>query len=90
MLDLGPAWEGFHIDGDTLTTDNGETYTPHDLRFLRWERNSYATGMRALQLEAERADSAGATWFSDDEWRLLREAVRVLDARLGGAVRRVA
>lgn len=90
MLDLGPAWEGFHIDGDTLTTDNGETYTAHELRFMRWERNMYASSTRALQNQAERADSAGATWFSDEEWRLLKEAARVLDARLGGAVRRVA
>lgn len=60
MLDLGPDWDGFHIDGDTLTTDNGETYTTQELRFLRWERNLYASCTRALQNEAERAGTAGA------------------------------
>ncbi len=81
----GPSWAGFHIDGDTLTTDNGESYTARELRYLRWERNMYASSTRALQREIERAGTAGATWFSDEEWRLLRQALRVLDARLPGA-----
>ena len=86
----GPAWQGCQIHGDTLTTDNGESYTLQELRFLRWERNQYAASSRALARELERSGRAGAVWFSDEEWRQLREAVRILDARLGGAVRRVA
>lgn len=79
-----PAWAGFHIDGDTLTTDTGETYTAHELRFMRWERNQWASTARGLQREMERAGTAGATWFSDEEWRELRKALLLLDAKLPG------
>lgn len=86
----GPAWQGCQIHGDTLTTDNGESYTLAELQHLRWERNQYAAAARALQNQAERAGTEDAIWFSESEWKLLREAVRILDARLGGAVRRAA
>jgi len=45
----------------------------------------WASSTRALQNEAERAGTAGAVWFSDEEWRGLRKMLDVLDAKLPGA-----
>lgn len=84
----GDAWRGCHIHENTLTTDNGESYTLAELRYLRWERNQYAALARSLQRELERAGTAGAIWFSDADWKLLRQAVAVLDAALPGEKRR--
>jgi hypothetical protein len=78
------AWEGFRVQGNTLITDNGEAYTAAELRGLRWERNQWATLARQLQREIERAGTDGAVWFDDTEWRAVRDALRVLDARLPG------
>ena len=81
---VNPAWTGYHIDGDTLTTDTGETYTAHELQFMRWERNQWASIARNLQRDIERAGTAGAVWFTDEEWRGLRKMLDVLDAKLPG------
>lgn len=91
LTELAPAWAGCHLNNDTLTTDNGESYTLAELRMLRWERNQWAAAARALQIEIERAGTAGAVWFTDEEWRGLRRMIEVLDARLpGGRLTRAA
>jgi hypothetical protein len=84
MERFGAQWGGFRIHGDALITDNGEAYTAAELRGLRWERNQWATLARQLQREIERAGTSGAVWFDETEWRLVRDVLRVLDARMPG------
>lgn len=81
---FGPAWTRVRILGDRLVLDNGEEYTLTELQALRWERNNWRTIAQATQRDLAKTGMQGAVAFPLEELNRIREALRLLDARLPG------
>lgn len=81
---FGSDWAGVRILGDKLILNNGEEYSLAELETLRWERNSWRSIAQATQRDLEKTGMQGAVVFPIEELNRIREALRLLDARLPG------
>lgn len=80
----GDAWRGFRFEAGELITPNGESLRPEQVESLIWERNNWRLIAQAAQRDLAKTGMQGAVVFPLEELNRIREALRLLDARLPG------
>lgn len=86
-MELGifnPNWTGCFLRGVNLITDNHESYTLHELRFIRCQLNNWRRIAQANQKDLAKFVNQHAVIFVPEELHRLRDVLRLLDEKLPG------
>lgn len=84
MGSFNPKWVGCRLNGDTIVTDNNQTYTLQELRFIRWELNNWRRIAETGKRDLEKFANTQAVIFQSEDIQRLRDVLKLLDEKLPG------
>lgn len=84
-LDIfGAAWAGCRIEKNIFICPEYGELAAGEIRMLPWLKQQWSAEIRRLKQTIARAGIEDAIFFTEEEWRYLREALRLLDVKLPG------